>query len=338
MTTLPIAAFVAILISCPALAADAPIGDSVMGNWDGEWKNDDGHGGKLTAQVIAEGDDNYKAIFTAYYGPISVFKVSLKGKREKDAVKFGGKVDLGAAFGGEFDWNGGVAGEKFDGRYTSAKDIGNFTMKKIRKTSPTLGAKPPAGAIVLFDGTNLDAWQTADRKPAAWRIVDGVMEVTKGSIYTKSAFGDVQLHAEFMTPFLSTARGQARGNSGIYVNRTLESTARDWEIQILDSFGLDPKDNECGAVYGVRAPSGNASFPPGDWQTFDITFTARRYGDSGELAENARIMVVHNGTKVIDNLKLVEKAPGTGYLMLQDHGNPVRFRNIWLVPSSPAAK
>src|SRR5262245_3499423 len=112
--------------------------DVVMGNWDGDWKNDDGHGGKLTAQVIAEGDDDYKAVFTAYYGPISVFKVSLKGKREKDEVKFGGKVDLGAAFGGEFDWKGSVSGDKFTGRYTSAKDVGGFTLKKIRKSPPTL--------------------------------------------------------------------------------------------------------------------------------------------------------------------------------------------------------
>jgi hypothetical protein len=316
-----------------ALCLPIPLADSVdpvMGNWDGEWKNDDGHGGRLAAQVIAEGEDNYKAIFTAYYGPISVFKVSLKGKREKQEVKFGGKVDIGAAFGGEFDWTGGVNGDAFVGKYTSAKDVGQFTLKKIRKTSPAIGAKAPEGATILFDGKNLDAWQLSDGKPAPWRIDDDAMQVTRGNIYTREQFADLQLHLEFMTPFMPEARGQGRGNSGVFIDRTLESNARDWEVQVLDSFGLDPKENECGAVYGLKAPATNMCFPPGEWQAFDITFIAPRYDSAGKITEKARITVLHNSAKVVDQLELEESGPAMGYIMLQDHGNPVRFRNIWV--------
>jgi hypothetical protein len=315
------------------LHADAV--DPVMGNWDGDWKNDDGHGGKLTAQVIAEGDDNYKAVFTAYYGPVAVFRVSLKGKREKDEVKFGGKVDLGAAFGGEFDWTGGVASDKFTGRYTSAKDVGEFVLKKVQKTPPSVGTKPPEGATILFDGTNLDAWQTADGGAAKWRIADGAMEVTKGDLYTRVTFSDLQLHVEFNTPFMPQARDQARGNSGVFIDRTLESKERDWEVQVLDSFGLEPKVNDCGAVYGLKAPNANACLPPGEWQSYDITFTAPRYDDAGKITRMARITVVHNGSKVVNDLELEDAGPRAGHIVLQDHGNPVRFRNVWLVPGKP---
>jgi hypothetical protein len=321
---------------CHAVHADAT--DSVMGIWDGDWRNDDGHGGKLAAHVIAEGNDNYKAVFTAYYGPVAVFRVSLKGKREKDAVKFGGKVDLGAAFGGEFDWTGGVADEKFTGRYTSAKDVGEFTLRKVRKTPATVGAKPPPGATILFDGTKLDAWQTRDGGPAVWRIVDGAMEVTKGDIYTRATFGDVQLHIEFNTPFMPEAREQARGNSGVFLDRTRESTARDWEVQVLDSFGLELKENDCGAVYGLKAPNGNACLPPGEWQAFDISFVAPRYDETGKISQKARITVVHNGSNVIKDLELEDAGPRSGYIMLQDHGNPVRYRNIWLVQGDSGEK
>jgi hypothetical protein len=306
-----------------------------MGNWDGDWKNDDGHGGTLTAQVIAEGEDNYKAIFTAYYGPVSVFKVALKGKREKEAVKFGGKVDLGAAFGGEFDWTGGVSGESFTGRYTSAKDIGQFTLKKVRKTSPTLGAKPPDGATVLFDGTNLDAWLGADGGPANWRTVDESLEVASGDIYTRAEFGDLQLHVEFLTPFMPTARGLDRGNSGVFLDRLRDDAASGWEIQILDSFGLDPKEEECAAVFGVAAPKSNACLPPGEWQTYDITFTAPRYDAAGKLESKARVNVVHNGAKVITDLELAAAGPKKGHIMLQERGSAVRYRNIWVVPVKP---
>jgi hypothetical protein len=315
------------------LAAPARAGDPVMGNWEGNWKNDDGHGDKLTAQVIAEGGDNYRAVFTAYYGPIAVFRVALKGERKQDAIRFGGKVDLGVLFGGVFEWTGGIADDKFSGKYKGQKDVGEFVLKKVHKASATLGARPPAGAVVLFDGKNLDAWQTADGKPAPWKLTeDGACEVTHGQIYTKAEFGDIAtLHIEFRTPFMPEARGQGRGNSGIFIDRTLESQERDWEIQVLDSFGLEPKNNECGAVYGIQAPSSNACLPPEEWQTYDITFTAPRYNESRERTAQARITVIQNGTKIIDNIELDGTGKERGHIVLQDHGNPVRYRNVWLI-------
>src|SRR5438128_1633811 len=182
--------FLTFAIVLATMAHDGQTTDPVMGNWAGEWKNDDGHSGKLTAQVIAEGDDNYRAIFTAHYGPIAVFKVSLNGKRQEEAVKFGGKVDLGALFGGVFEWTGGVAHDKFTGQCKAEKDVGEFTLGKVHPEPPTRGARPPEGALVLFDGADLDAWQTADGGPAPWKVLeDGTCEVTGGHIYTKQQFG-----------------------------------------------------------------------------------------------------------------------------------------------------
>jgi hypothetical protein len=102
-------------------------------------------------------------------------------------------------------------------------------------------------------------------------------------------------------------------------------------VQILDSFGLDPKDSECAAVFGVAAPKSNACLPPGEWQTYDITFSAPRYDNAGKVTDRARITVIHNGAKVINDLELTKSGAGTGHIMLQDRGNPVRYRNVWVV-------
>jgi hypothetical protein len=322
----------------PLAPAAGPVAtaDRVMGNWEGSWKNDDGHGDKLTAQVIAEGGDHYRAIFTAYYGQVSIFKVALKGQREQDAVKFGGRVDLGVLFGGVFEWSGGVEADKFVGRYKGQKDIGEFSLQKLHRSSPTLGAKAPEGAIVLFDGKELSAWQGVDGQPAAWKLTDGAMEVTRNHILTREEFGDLKLHLEFLTPFMPEARGQARGNSSIFFQGgVVDGRQTGFEVQILDSFGLEPKDNECAAIYGKKAPSTNASLPPGEWQTFDISFNAPRANDASEVTRKAKITVVHNGVKVIDDYEL-EGGANRGPILLQDHGDPVRFRNIWLVPGPGA--
>ncbi|MBN2413308.1 DUF1080 domain-containing protein [candidate division KSB1 bacterium] len=197
-----------------------------------------------------------------------------------------------------------------------------------------MGSKPPEGAVVLFDGVDLEAWELKNEKRAEWKMtIDGAMEVTKGDIISKQTFGDQQVHVEFITPLMPDKTGQARGNSGVYLQGK-------YEVQILDSFGLAPKDDYCGAIYKVAAPLKNACLPPGEWQTFDITFFEPRFDQNGNKIKDAVITVKHNGILIHSNVSIPgptrasmindEKVPGG--LMLQDHGNPVQFRNIWILP------
>lgn len=196
------------------------------------------------------------------------------------------------------------------------------TLKKIERKSPTLQAKPPAGAIVLFDGTT----------PGKFKNGKMVMkDLLAADCASRQQFGDHSLHIEFRTPFKPEARGQARGNSGVYVQNR-------YEIQILDSFGSEEKDDECGGIYRIAAPLVNMCFPPLTWQTYDIDFTAARYDREGKKLQNARMTVHHNGVVIHQNLELSHGTPGRApegpapdALYLQGHGDPVVFRNIWAV-------
>lgn len=198
----------------------------------------------------------------------------------------------------------------------------------------TLGAKPPEGAVVLFDGKSLAGWTKGDRKtPAAWTVADGVFTVTprQGSIQTEKTFGDFVLHLEFNVPYMPEAKGQARGNSGVYLTGL-------YELQILDSYGLKLQDNDCGAIYKQIVPSVNACKPPLQWQTYDVTFHKARVED-GKVVKKARITVVQNGIQIINDAEISATPGGVGTkegedgpFMLQDHGNAVQFRNIWVRP------
>jgi hypothetical protein len=147
------------------------------------------------------------------------------------------------------------------------------------------------------------------------------------------------LHIEFMLPFMPKAQGQARGNSGVYLQGR-------YEVQVLDSFGLEGKDNECGGIYEVKAPDANMCYPPLVWQTYDIKFTAARFDAAGKKTANARMTVFHNGTKIHDNVEVPKatraapnaEGPEPGFLHLQDHGCPVRYRNIWILDTIKAKK
>ena len=173
-----------------------------------------------------------------------------------------------------------------------------------------------------------------DSDRVKWPIVDGAMEVKAGSgnIVTKGKFTDFKLHIEFRTPFMPNARGQGRGNSGVYLQGR-------YEIQVLDSYGLEGLDNECGGIYKVGAPMVNMCLPPMQWQTYDITFQAPRFDAGGSKTEDAVVTVVHNGVTIHDRRRLPGPTGGAidndvsrpGGVYLQDHGNPVQFRNIWLV-------
>ena len=181
---------------------------------------------------------------------------------------------------------------------------------------------------------DLRAWMHRDGQPAGWKLgEDGSMEVTRGNILTRRSFGDVRIHLEFRTPLMAEARGQARGNSGVYVQGR-------YEVQVLDSFGLEPMDNGCGGVYRIAPPRVNASLPPLQWQTYEIIFRAPRFDASGSKTANARITVRHNGQVIHLNRELPRLTPGgvsneeseRGPLLLQDHRDPVQYRNIWVLP------
>jgi len=193
---------------------------------------------------------------------------------------------------------------------------------------------PPADAIRLFDGQNLDAWNGGKN----WNIADGICASSgKGGITTKELFGDIQLHLEFATPSEVKGTGQGRGNSGVYFMGR-------YEVQILDSFeNTTYFDGQCASVYKQRPPLVNACRKPGEWQTYDILFTTPRFDDQGQLLRPASVTVLHNGVCVHNHFELLgdtayDRAPAytahgpVGPIHLQDHGNPVRFRNIWVRP------
>lgn len=462
--------------------------DPYMGDWQGYWRGADGSNHPLCAQVLALGNGTYEAHLLPAFDRRVDELGRLNGQLTDGEVAFSGELDGEAV-------QAAIAGGSFDGTGT---DIA-FHLEKVVRLSPTLGMAPPDAAIVLFEGTNADAWEEANRNPWAidlkaafggdnraaymrttlvsdeaqpvrlelgsddgvkvwvngtvvhannatrglspgqdkadvvlakgkntillkvtqgggdWaacvkvcgrdgKALDGVrvedasmplaetggfiidweasgpytadgksgpalfdmvfppeeggggwqplappepepeafpwkllenraMEVTHGSVWTKQRFGDVQVHIEFRTPFMPEAREQGRGNSGVYLQGR-------YEVQILDSYGLEGAWNECGGLYKVAAPRVNMCAPPLQWQTYDITFHAPRYDEAGNKTQDALLTVLHNGV-VIHNHAAVPgettaaaggAADEAGPLYLQDHGNPVWYRNIWAVP------
>lgn len=202
----------------------------------------------------------------------------------------------------------------------------------VKLSDETLGQKPPDGATVLF-GDSIKGWvKKGSDELATWPVKDGILTVKGGDIQTKEKFGDFQLHVEFNIPYMPDKTGQARGNSGVYLGGIHEP-------QVLDSYGLKLQSNDCGAIYQQIIPSVNACKPPLQWQTYDITFHAAKVKD-GKVEKKARLTVIHNGVKTIDD-KEINPTPGgvgglkpgdKGPLMLQDHGNAVQYRNIWIKP------
>lgn len=200
-----------------------------------------------------------------------------------------------------------------------------------------LPVQPPSDAIVLFDGRDLKQWESTKGGTALWKVEDGYMEVVKktGDIRTRQAFGDCQLHIEWMAPEKVVGHGQERGNSGVFLMGK-------YEVQVLDSYrNKTYPDGQAAAIYGQYPPLVNACRPPGHWQTYDIIFHAPRFDENGSLLAPARLTVFHNNVLVHDNVELTgptahkARPPYKAHapklpLSLQDHGNPVRYRNIWI--------
>lgn len=195
-------------------------------------------------------------------------------------------------------------------------------LQRIERQSPTLGAKPPKGAVVLFDGSDVDGW-IKGRLSEDNLLMEGTT--------SKRKFTDHTIHIEFRLPYKPHARGQGRGNSGIYVQGR-------YEAQMLDSFGLEGKMNETGGLYSIKAPDLNMCLPPLTWQTYDIDFKAARW-EKGKKVANAVMTVKLNGVVVQNEVVCdhsttaspLKETDSPGPIYLQNHGNPVRFRNIWVV-------
>ncbi len=197
--------------------------------------------------------------------------------------------------------------------------------------------RPPSDAVVLFDGSSLDAWQTPNGDDAPWKVEDGTFEVVPGTggIRTRDGFGDVQLHLEWAAPDPPVGEDQDRGNSGVFLMGR-------YEVQILDSYENDTyADGQAAAIYGQYPPLVNAMRPPGQWNTYDVVFHRPRFDDAGTLLEPATLTVLHNGVLVQDHETLTGPSSHQSRpayeahadrlpIALQDHDHPVRFRNVWL--------
>ena len=273
----------------------------------------DGQKVPVGLQVIALGDGKFDAV--AYPGGLPG-----AGWLGTDKHRASGTLQDGAA---KFQSGDGITAEIRDGEVSVKSGSGSSlgSLKKAQRVSPTLGAKPPAGALVLFDGKSADNFNRG-------QLMLG--DLLAADCETKEKFGSHTLHIEFRTPFKPKGRGQDRGNSGVYIQGR-------YECQVLDSFGLEGENNECGGIYSIARPAVNACFPPLSWQTYDMDFTAAQY-EGDRKVKNARVTIRHNGIVIHDNLELPKgtpgknpEGPGPDVIYLQGHGNPVAYRNIWVV-------
>ena len=290
----------------------------IMGEFAGTFTPAGGQAVKAEAKVLADQDNKYRVVVLYPVGDAKATRLELPGVGKGETVS----IDSG-------DWSGTVSK---DALKIAAKNDAKAEMKRVERKSPTLAQKPPAGALVLLPfeqgkATNLDQWAKNE-----WICQpDGSVSTRGADIKTNQDFGSFKLHVEFCVPFMPAARGQGRGNSGVFVHGR-------YEIQVLDSFGLPLTAVDCAAIFGFKAPDADAALPPGVWQTYDIDVKAPEFDAAGKQTKGIVITVLFNGVKVQDAVEVKKVSGGawgepakTGPVRLQFHGNAVRFRNIWLV-------
>ena len=284
----------------------------VQGEYLGEVTKTDGKQ-KLGVQVIALGNGKFHSV--GYYGGLPDDGWDKSEKRECD----------GETANGVTSFKDGEYTAKIKGGTLVISAEGGVTigeLQKVSRQSSTLDAKPPEGAVVLFDGKSAEQFENGKMTD------DGLL---MQGVTSKPKFQSGTLHIEFQLPFEPEGRGQGRGNSGCYLQGR-------YEVQVLDSFGLKGENNEAGGIYSIKAPDVNMCYPPQSWQTYDIDFTAAEFKD-GKKEKNARMTVRHNGVLIHDNVEVdrvttaapVPEGATPGPIYLQDHGHPVRYRNIWFV-------
>jgi len=336
----PVFLFLIVALIAAIPFAYAEDDDGIMGIWQGSFVNEDWQDTAFSAHIVAQGPidgaERWRMIllFGDWQNPDA--KAEIEGVRaepEAKTVPFGGEFDLGEALRGSYRVTAEFADGVITGKMNGKGRPVEFKLQRMDIKSPTLEQAPPDGAVVLMDGTNLNAWE---RYPLKWNLLDdGATEVAGSNFKTIEEFGSGQWHVEFRTPFMPKERGQGRGNSGVYVLGR-------YEVQVLDSFGLDAADNLCGGIYKMAVPRVSACLPPLTWQTYDITITTAQFDASGQKTANARITVVQNGVVIHDDVELDSPTPGGvsgedaagGPMLFQDHHNAVRFRNVWFVPAA----
>lgn len=280
----------------------------------------DGDKTKLGVQVIAQGQGKFQAV---------VYEGGLPGDgwdQKKDLERINAPLENGQVVFKAKKGTGIVKAGKMHITDSDNQPMG--VLKRLVRTSSTLGKKPPKGATVLFDGSNVNGWKNG-RMTTDKLLMEGTTST--------ETFQDHQLHIEFRLPYQPEDRGQGRGNSGLYVQGR-------YEVQMLDSFGLAGKQNECGGLYSVKDPDVNMCYPPLQWQTYDIQYTAARFDAEGKLTKHPKITVRHNGVVIHNDVELPgnrsttaapsKPGPVAGPIYLQNHGSPMRYRNIWAVKAS----
>jgi hypothetical protein len=310
------------MVSVGLVCAGVPPVESVQGLYEGSAKIA-GYDHKIEARLVACGHGAYKLFVRQSLAGGKIAKAELDSKTSGDPLQFSG-----SAHGTE--WSASYA----DGALKGAvgKD-GTWEVRRVVHRLPTLGAKPPAGAIVLLDGKNFEEVTNLPLRngsPQKWKHTeDGAIEVPNGGMNSKRQFaGSFKLHVEFKINLAPEARDQGRGNSGVYLpNGT--------EIQVLDSFGMTTyKGGGCGGLYAYKDPDvfdqfSLASAPPLEWQTYDVEYRVQK--KDGKLVGRPRVTVLHNGIQIHKNAEL-ERDARVGGFHFQDHGNPVQYRNIWVLP------
>ena len=292
-----------------------------MGQYEGTFYPDNEVKMNATAKVVDEGNNRYRLVIQAKSADPTLEGAFIEVFADANDQR----LELSGRAGG-YDWHGQIK----DGHLSAGSQYGqHFELDWVESKSPNAGMEPPAGAVILLPYKagakgDLNAWTNSN-----WQALDdGVMQCArgKGSNKTKQQFSDIKhLHIEFKLPLEPLQRGQGRANSGVYL---LDA----YEVQILDSFGLIHTSGDCGGLYNLARAKVNACLPPEVWQTYDITFRAARLDEKGQVKEQPRVSVIHNGVKIHDNREIPRpNHRTTGPIQLQDHGHDIQFRNIWIL-------